>query len=281
MSNTEQSVGGAAWKVIIADDEPLARTRIRGLLERHEGFAVVAECAHGGTVLEALEKHAADLLFLDIRMPQLDGVSVVESLRARASDTNAEDAVSVPAIVFVTAYDVHAAQAFDLEAVDYLVKPVDIDRFDRAVARVAQYLRQRDAQVGTPDQDTSATLTNALDVLRRLGATSEYPTRFTVRDAKGLYFVATADIERAEAEGNYVALLSGGKRHLIRETMQNLESRLDPATFVRVHRSAIVRIDCIKRMEPWGHGEYLLTLSDGARMSSSRTCSAGLKKLLR
>lgn len=281
MSNSEQPLRKTAWSVIIADDEPLARTRLRGLLERHDDFTIVAECAHGGAVLQALERHAADLLFLDIRMPQLDGVAVVEALRARAADTGAEDAVSIPAIVFVTAYDVHAAQAFDLEAVDYLVKPVDIDRFDRAILRVAQHLRRRDAQVESHEHDASATLANALDALRRIGATTGYPTRFTVRDAKGLYFVATADIERAEAEGNYVALLSGGKRHLIRETMHNLEARLDPAIFVRVHRSAIVRIDCIKRMEPWGHGEYLLTLTDGTRMSSSRTCSAGLKKLLR
>lgn len=282
MSSPSHPTASPAWRVIIADDEPLARTRLRTLLSRHDAFTVVAECANGLAVLEALHEHAADVLFLDIRMPQLDGVGVVEALFASRGDHEAtERAGSIPAIVFVTAFDVHAATAFDLEAVDYLVKPVDIDRFDRSIMRVATYLSHRQTRTSEPDHDTAAAFTAAVEALRHLGAAPSYPTRLPVRDAKGVYFVATRDIERAEAEGNYVALLSKGKRHLIRETMHNLETRLDPAAFVRVHRSAIVRIDCIRRMEPWGHGEYLLTLSDGTRMTSSRTCSPAIRRLLR
>lgn len=264
----------ATWRVVIADDEPLARTRLRGLLQRHAAFEVVAECATGEAVLAAIDAQAVDVLFLDIRMPALDGVQVVESLLAQ------ERPGALPAIVFVTAYDVHAAHAFDLDAVDYLVKPVDIDRFDRAIERVQAHLERRATAPAAAADEREHTLAAALDVLARLAPATRFPARFPVRDPRGIYFVATSDVERVEADGNYVALVAGGRRHLVRETMRKIEQRLDPERFVRVHRSAIVRIDCIRRLEPWGHGEYQITLSDGTRLTSSRTCGDAIKRLM-
>lgn len=264
------------WRVVIADDEPLARTRLRGLLARHPAFMVVAECAHGGAVLDALETAQVDVVFLDVRMPQMDGVAVASAIR-RGRDVATSES---PAIVFVTAFDAHATRAFDLEALDYLVKPVDLDRFDRTVQRLTAHLLQRQASAETIVSSVR-TLQAAFNSLGRSSNTAAFPARFSLRDAKGIYFVATSDIDRVEADGNYVALVVGGRRHLLRETMRRMEARLDPAHFVRVHRSTIVRIEAVRRMQPCGHGEYDITLVDGTRITSSRSCSDAVRRLLR
>lgn len=261
------------WSVVIADDEPLARLRLRTLLARHPAFEIVAECADGGEVLDALAIERADVLFLDVRMPALDGVAVGEALAA-----DAEAGEAVPSLVFVTAYDAHAVRAFDLGAIDYLVKPVDIDRFDRAITRLEARLSAPAGVAATPGE---LELRAALKALAELRPRPRYPVRFPIRDAKGVYFVATADIDRVEAEGNYVALCTAGRRHLLRESMRGIEGKLDPERFVRVHRSAIVAVDRIKRIEPWGHGEYAITMSDGTRLTSSRTNGERLQELMR
>lgn len=271
------------WSVLIADDEPLARLRLRTLLARHPAFAVAGECANGTEVLRALAATSADVVFLDVRMPELDGVATAEALLVRAADGG-----DVPALVFVTAYDEHAVRAFDLEAIDYLVKPVDIDRFDRALSRLAARLEGRAREAATvggadprDEGALDARVRSAIATLAALRPGVRYPARFPVRDSKGIYFVATADIERVEAEGNYVALCAAGRRHLLRESMRGIEEKLDPELFVRVHRSAIVRIDRIRRIEPWGHGEYAITMADGTRLTSSRTNGERLQALLR
>lgn len=264
------------WRVAIADDEPLARQRIRALLAPHARFEVVVECCDGREALEALDTHHPDVLFLDIRMPGLDGVAVAASIA-----TNAQSTSAAPAIVFVTAWDTHAVAAFDLDAIDYLVKPVDIDRFDRMISRLAQRLdRAVSGKANEPEHQADA-IRAALETLARLGAGPLHPTRFAVRDAKGVYFVATEDVERVEADGNYVALCVQGRRHLVRESMRTMEARLDPARFVRIHRSAIVSVERVMRLQPWGHGEYLVTMSDGTKLTSSRTYNTRLQKLIR
>lgn len=274
------------WKVLVADDEPLARARLRALLARHPEFELTAECGSGAAVLAALREGPADVLLLDIRMPGLDGIATVEAL-AREAPWSQE---RPPCIVFVTASEEHAIRAFDLDAVDYLVKPVDIDRFDRAMRRLLDTL-------GAPSRSTDAgalaaadaALRAALQALRGDAAApsgdgtgdGSHAKRLVVRDARGMYFVAVADVDRLEAEGNYVAVVAGGRRHLVRESLHALASRLDPAEFVRVHRSHLVRIDRIRRMEPCGHGEYELTLADGTRLTSSRSYREQLRRLLR
>jgi two-component system LytT family response regulator len=265
-----------AWRVAIADDEPMARLRLRTLLGRHEGFTVVAECASGRETLAMVATHRPDVLFLDIRMPDLDGVAVAEQLLREPAGG------ATPAVVFVTAHDEHAVRAFDLDAVDYLLKPVDIDRFDRTLARVAETLRARDAGATTPHgRDAASALRAAIAALDAVRRGDRFPTRLAVRDAKGVYFVPVADIDRVEADGNYVALWAKGRRHLLRESMRGLEERLDPDRFVRIHRSIMVAVDRIARLEPWGHGEYLVTLADGSRVTSSRTYGERLQALLR
>lgn len=263
-----------AWRVVIADDEPLARLRLRTLLARDARFAVVTECENGHDALDALDRHRPDVLFLDIRMPGLDGVAV-----ARAIGADIEKGDTAPAIVFVTAFDAHAVEAFDLDATDYLVKPVDIDRFDRMLSRLAQRLQPTDGV--SPPPVAAEELRVALAALAALSTGRRYPARFAVRDAKGVYFVATSDIERFEADGNYVALCAGGRRHLVRESMRAIEDRVDPERFVRVHRSAIVSLAHVARLEPWGHGEYVITMRDGTKLTSSRTYNAALQALIR
>lgn len=289
---------GRCWKVLIADDEPLARTRLRALLARHPEFEVVAECGSGAAVLAALRAGPADVLLLDIRMPGLDGIATVEAL-AREAPWSLE---RPPCVVFVTASEEHAIRAFDLDAVDYLVKPVDIDRFDRAMRRLLETLGSPSR---APDAGAlaaaDAALRGALQALRGgapaptgdsaggsatharggAGSEGEHARRLVVRDARGMYFVAVADVDRVEAEGNYVAVVAGGRRHLVRETLHVLASRLDPAEFVRVHRSHVVRIERIRRLEPCGHGEYELTLADGTRLTSSRSYREQVRRLLR
>ena len=272
---TEQD--GRSWKVLIADDEPRARARLRALRARHPEFELTAECGNGAAVLAALRNGPADVLLLDIRMPGLDGIATVEAL-AREAPWSQE---RPPYVVFVTASEEHAIRAFDLDAVDYLVKPVDIDRFDLAMRRVLETL-------GSPSRAADAGAIAAADAALRVAlqairgdAEGGYAKRFVIRDAKGMYFVAVADVDHVEAEGNYVAVVAGGRRHLVRESLHALESRLDPAEFVRVHRSHVVRIDRIRRLEPCGHGEYELTLADGTRLTSSRHYREQVRRLLR
>ena len=268
------------WRVLVADDEPLARLRIRTLLARHPRFEIVGEAEDGRQALDLLASSRPDVLFLDVRMPELDGVAVAESIAA-----DAEAGRPVPAIVFVTAYDAHAVRAFDLDAIDYLVKPVDLDRFDRTLERLAARLSSHPAasedarSTARPHADDA--LRAALEALAALVPAARFPERFAVRDAKGVYFVATADVDWVDADGNYVALCAKGRRHLVRESMKSIEAKLDPARFVRVHRSAIVAVDRIRRLEPWGHGEYVITLADGTKITSSRTHGARLQELMR
>jgi two-component system LytT family response regulator len=266
-----QPEAAARRTVLLADDEPLARRRLRALLARHAAYEVIAECEDGMEAVEQILALRPDLVFLDIHMPELDGVAVAEALAAEV-----ERGGAVPEVVFVTAYDAHAVRAFDLNAVDYLLKPVDVERFDRALGRAGQRLAARAATPAAPAVEASLRA-----VLAELRPQSRFPSRFVVRDAKGLYFVRADEIERVEAEGNYVALWARGRSHLVRETMKGIEAKLDPARFVRVHRSAIVCVDHIRRLEPWAHGEYVVTMSDGAKLTSSRTHGTRLQELLR
>jgi two-component system, LytTR family, response regulator len=248
--------------VVIADDEPLARDRIRMMLERHHGYEVVAECGDGESAVEAILAHEPRILFLDIKMPGLDGFEVVAAL---------QEARIRPAIVFVTAFDNYALQAFDVSAVDYLLKPFDAARFEQALGRAEAHVMQP----ATASLDPS--LRRFLETLR---AERAYPERFLVRGPAHLYFVRAVDVEWVDAQGNYVRLHAGGRTHFVRDTMKAFETKLHPDRFVRVHRSIIVNIDHIHRLEPHGHGEYTITLRDGMRLTSSRTHGDRLHALL-
>ena len=256
----------ATTRVVVADDEPLARERLRMLLAAHPAHEVVAECEDGAQAVEAIATLEPDIVFLDIRMPALSGIEVVEALAAGEGP--------VPAVVFVTAYDEYALRAFEVSALDYLLKPVDQERLDRALAKSAR----RAAAPAAPGAALDPALQAFLETLR---AERAYPARFLVRDAKGLYFVRADEVEWVDAQGNYVALHARGRVHLVRDTMRAFERKLDPARFVRVHRSAIVNLDHVQRLEPHAHGEYVITLRDGTRLTSSRAHGTRLHALLR
>jgi two-component system LytT family response regulator len=254
---------------VVADDEPLARERLRMLLERRPEYEIVAECEDGAQTVEAIVAARPDVVFLDIRMPELSGIEVAETLAARAGSGAAP-----PDVVFVTAYDAYALRAFEVSAVDYLLKPVDRERLDRALARVASRRAARPAGAAGVDPEMRA-------FLEALRSERAYPARFLVRDAKGLYFVRADEVEWVDAQANYVGLHARGRVHLVRDTMRAFEAKLDPSRFVRVHRSAIVNLDHVRRLEPHAHGEYVITLADGTRLTSSRAHGARLHALLR
>lgn len=246
--------------VVIADDEPLARSRVRMMLARHPEYGIVAECTDGVETVEALIQHEPDVLFLDIKMPGLDGFEVLAALEQSARPT---------AIVFVTAFADRAVAAFDENAADFLLKPYSADRFDRAMQRVGERLGS-----GAANSDLTR------DVLRGL-ARPAIAERFLVRAPTHLYFVRTAEIEWIDAAANYVRLHVGGRVHFLRETIKGIIARLPPDQFVRVHRSAVVNLGFVQRLEPFEHGEYILTMRDGARVRSSRSYNEALRAALR
>lgn len=254
--------GRMTMRVVLADDEPLVRERLRSLISTRPDCALVAECVDGSEAVIAIEKSRPDVALLDVQMPELDGFEVLEALPETAR----------PAVVFVTAYDEYAVRAFEVNAIDYLLKPIEPGRFNAAFDRVAQRLGPA---APTPSEPGLAALLADLRARRGLA------DRFVVRDGHRVTFVAIDDVDWIDAAGNYVRLHAGGRTHLVRETMHAVEGRLSPERFVRVHRSIIVRLDRIVEMEPYFHGEYVLTLKDGTKITSSRSYSVRLRTLLR
>src|SRR6185312_13262410 len=252
-------------KVVVADDEPLARERIRTLLENHPGYAIAAECATGPETVDAIIEHAPALLFLDIKMPVLNGIEVLDAL---------DEVQRPPAIVFVTAFDAYAVKAFDVSAADYLLKPFDRERFDQALHRAAVRIEATHGKTPRVDGEVRA-------FIETLRAGREYPERFPVRGPRHLYFVQAVDIEWVEGAANYVQVHAGGRVHFIRDTMTAFASKLAPDKFIRVHRSVIVNVDRIQRIEPRGHGDYLITLRDGTQVASSQAYNERLREILR
>jgi len=241
-------------RVVVVDDEPLARKRLRALLGRHADVSIVAECTTGPEAVAAVDAHEPDVLFLDIRMPGLSGVEVLDALGPRA----------VPAVVFVTAYDAHAVRAFEQEAIDYLLKPIGDDRFNQTMTRVRKRLAAHSALGGRMPQPTVAASEPA-------ESTRESPlTRIPIKSPGKITFVDVADIEWVEADGDYLRLHTSDKSILYRSTLAALERRLDPQVFVRVHRSALVRQSSIVSLEPYYHGEYVIRTRQGARLRLSR-----------
>jgi two-component system, LytTR family, response regulator len=250
-------------RVAIADDEPLARERVRSMLEGRDRYAIVAECHDGVEAVAALAEHDIDLLFLDVQMPGLDGFQILESVGT----------TRLPIIVFVTAFNDYALRAFSVSALDYLLKPFDRERFEQTLSRVEERLASKQ------QTEISAELREFLHTLSTT-APQNHVSRFPVRANGEIYFVRVDDVDWIDAEGNYVALHAAGRRHLVRDTIKSLESRLDPAKFVRVHRSAIINVDRLRKLQPYFHGEYVITLQDGTTLTSSRTYSDRLRALL-
>lgn len=242
-------------RAVIVDDEPLARARLSRLLGREHSVEVLAEFGDGESAAHGLRALAPDVVFVDVRMPQLDGFAMLDRLAPAQR----------PLVVFVTAYSEHAARAFDARAVDYLVKPVAPDRLHDSVQRVRAQLAARD-----PGADRSAPAEDA----------AAYAERLAVPDGLRLRIVAVRDIECVLAQGNYVELKIDGRGLLLRETMAGIHARLDPKLFVRIHRSRIVKIDLIEQIEAYGAGQYMVRMRSGARMTSGRSYRSELRQAL-
>ena len=263
----------AKIRVAIVDDEQLSRERMRALLEEHADIEIVAECADGAEALKEIDDKGPDLVFLDVQMPEVDGFGVVEALEG-AADTAPNGAKSkTPAIVFVTAHDDHALKAFEVHALDFLLKPFDSSRFEKTLARARR-------QLGQSRESVDAKLVALLEDLRAERGGARRQDRLIVKSSGRVFFLRTEEIDWVEAAGNYVRLHARSEAHLLRESMKNMEARLDSNTFVRIHRSAIVNIDHVKELEPWFHGEYIVIMRDGTRLTASRVYSDRLAALI-
>jgi two-component system, LytTR family, response regulator len=247
-------------RALIVDDEPFARDRVRRLLAGDADIEVVGECADGFEAVVAIQSTQPDLLFLDVKMPGKDGFEVLE-----------EVATPAPVVIFLTAYDQFALRAFEACALDYLLKPFDEERFEKALSRAkAALAAESPGELGI-DQDSPATIVPpASGPLRRL----------VVRVNGRLLFIKVDDVSRFEASGNYVALRVGTRTYSIRDTLANLEAQLDPSRFVRVHRSAIINFERIRELHPLFYGQYRIVFDDESELTMSRRYRANLERLL-
>ena len=248
-------------RAAIVDDEPLARRRIRNLLMEARDVEIVAECANGREAIESLEESPPDLLFLDIQMPEVDGFDVLRAIGVG----------HVPVVIFVTAYDQFALRAFEAHALDYLLKPFDDERFEAALQRARERIRQQ--QGGDLDHRLRA-------LLQEVRGDRGYLRRLVVPTGPRSVFVRTEEIDWIEAERNYIRLHVGGRTHLLRENLSRIESALDPEAFCRIHRSTIVNVDRIQAVESLFGGEYLVVLHDGTRLTSGRSYRRNLHALM-
>jgi two-component system LytT family response regulator len=248
-------------RTVIVDDEELGRDRIQSLLEMQPDVEIVAVCSDGPSAVETIERTQPDLVFLDVQMPGMDGFEVIENL----------DPSRLPSVVFVTAHDGHAIRAFEIHALDFLLKPFDQTRFEKALERARSQVEKAKGPV------IDSRLVSLLEELRE---ERKYPERLIVKSSGRVFFVRTEEIDWVEASGNYVKIHTKAEAHLLRESMKNMEAKLDPKVFVRIHRSAIVNIDRIKELEPWFHGEYIVIMRDGTRLTASRVFSDRLSALI-
>jgi two-component system LytT family response regulator len=245
-----------AVRALIVDDEPPARRRLRALLKAEPSIDVIGEAGDGIAAVDAVERLEPDLLFLDVQMPGRDGFDVIEevSLRRRAA---------CPAVIFVTAFDKYAVKAFDVHAVDYLLKPFDRARLRQAIVRASRLVGE-------------AGLSNRLMAVAK-DATRHRPLRrVLVRTAGRIIFVDVDAIDWIEATGHYVTLHAGREAHLVRESLSDLTARLDPARFARIHRGTVVNLDRVKELRPLFHGEFSVVLRDGTELHATRTFAATL-----
>ncbi len=258
----KKSEGGhRELRVLIVDDESLARDGLRELLEAESDIHIVGECADGVEAIAALRAKKPDIVFLDIQMPELSGFDVVREVGPAL----------MPLVIFVTAYDEFAIRAFDVSALDYLLKPVDPGRFKIALTR-ARSIRE--------SKDTLAVNQKLVQLLEDIKAGSAYLDRLPMRSSGKITLLNVREIDWIDAEGDYICVNMQGKKHLIRGKISEMEQRLDPKQFARIHRSIIVNIARIKELEPLFYGEYAVKLHNGTKLTLSRTYREKLFALL-
>jgi two-component system, LytTR family, response regulator len=245
-------------RALIVDDEPLAREGIRMRLAQEPDIAVIGECSNGRQAVTVIERDSPDLVFLDVQMPKVDGFGVIAAIGARR----------MPQVIFVTAYDEHALRAFEVHALDYLLKPIDGARFLGALARARSRIRGHELQ-----EQLQA-------LLASIQAEKRYLARLSIKTGGRILFLSVDEIDWIEAADNYVLLHAGLDSHMLHTTMNSLEDRLDPSAFLRIHRSTIVNLQRVKEMHPMFHGEYRVILKDGTELASGRSYRSKLQRLL-
>lgn len=255
-------------RVLIVDDEPLAREGLRAELLSHPEIEIVAECSNGREAVQSIQRQAPDLVFLDVQMPVLDGFGVIEAVGAGR----------MPVVIFVTAYDEYALRAFEAHAFDYLLKPLNSERLGAALRRALEQVSLK---------NSTALGKQFADLLQELKAglggrklQEKYLERIPVKTSESIIFVEADDIDWVETEDNYVRLHSRGETHLVRAAMNSLASRLDPSKFLRIRRSTLVNVRRVKELRPLFNGEYIIVLHDGTRLQSSRRYRKNLDLLL-
>ncbi len=254
-------------RTLIVDDEPLARRNLRVLLEKDSQIEILDECRNGREAVKAINALSPDLIFLDIQMPELDGFDVL----ARVGPEQ------IHAIIFVTAFDQYALKAFEVHALDYLLKPFDDERFAFALRRAKSQIEAR--EINRVSKRLLALLEER-ESLADSSAEKNYLTRLMIKASGRVVLLKVGEIDFIEADGNYAKLHVGRKAHLLREKMHDLEGRLDPAKFVRIHRSIIVNLDRIKELHPHFNGDYIVVLEDGRQLRLSRTRRENLEARL-
>ncbi|UCC72864.1 MAG: response regulator transcription factor [Gemmatimonadota bacterium] len=237
-------------RVVIVDDEPPARFKLRTFLEDDTRVEIVGEAGEGLEAVKVIEEQKPDLVFLDVQMPELDGFEVLEAL----------DLDHLPRIIFVTAYDAYAVRAFQVHALDYLLKPLDRERFETAMRRAAEALKVADEKQGERARETAAELRARQGPLQR----------FLVRSRGRLWFARTDQIDWIEAAGNYVTLHVGDETHLVRGTLKDIAERLDGDRFARIHRSTVVNLESVRELQEWSHGDWLVIMKNGTELRLSR-----------
>lgn len=238
-------------RVLIVDDEPLARERVRTLLAKESGVEVIGECANGVEAVKDIKSEKPDLVFLDIQMPGMDGFDVLKKLKGE-----------MPAVIFVTAYDEYAVKAFEVRALDYLLKPFKPSRLSQALDRARRRISSAD--------EKDDIVHRVLDLLDERERSQAYLSRISVRTGDRVLFIKTNDIEWIEASGNYVVLHVGGTRHMLRETLGSMESKLPPKQFHRLNRSAIANLEFVQEVQPLFNGEHVVVLSTGDKINLTR-----------
>jgi two-component system LytT family response regulator len=251
----------APIRVLVVDDEPLAREKIRGMAADDAELRIVGECSNGAEAIDAVQSLRPDLILLDVQMPEVGGFAVLEALK--------DD--GLPPVIFITAYDHYAVRAFEFHALDYLLKPFDRERFRAAIDRAKRQIRR---------ENGGALDARILALLEQMREQPRYTERLVVKTGGRVFFLNADEIDWVEAEGNYVSIHAGKKSYLLRETISGIEAQLDPRHFVRIHRSAVVNINRIKELQPWSHGEYHVILHDGTQLTLSRSYRDNLQSAL-
>jgi two-component system LytT family response regulator len=253
------------FRAVIVDDEELARQVLREFLSAHSEIEIAAECANGFEAVKSVTELKPDLVFLDVQMPKLDGFEVLELIGTSA------------AVIFVTAHDNYAIRAFEVHAVDYLLKPFGCDRFEAALTRAKERFGAASRGSVSP---AASPAPSPSDLAAAARPPAQYLDRIPVRDGTRVFIIPVAKLDYAEAQDDYIALCSEGKKHLKQQTISSLESGLDPSRFLRIHRSYIVNLERVSRIEPYGKDSHVAVLNNGTQLPVSRAGYARLREFL-